>query len=199
VQDDPTLANYNKDLKCMQIVNYTQSVANGQRNDENVMILLGDDFSHSNAYATFKNTDKMIQIANECQDLNMTFKYSTPMQYVNSLKKENTKWPIKYGDFLPYYESEKQHSTKNHFSFWSGYYTSRPTFKKMIRDASSLLYAQNKMFARKVIDQDATSAEIKEVMSASSYLFDQVSVVQHHDAISGTAAQYVTLDYEYRL
>jgi hypothetical protein len=44
------------------------------------------------------------------------------------------------------------------------------------------------MFARKVIDQDATNAEIKEVMSASSYLFDQVSVVQHHDAISGTAA-----------
>ena len=50
IQDDPTLANYNKDLKCMMIVNYTQAVANGQRNDENVMILLGDDFSHSNAY-----------------------------------------------------------------------------------------------------------------------------------------------------
>lgn len=59
-------------------MNYTQSIINGQRNDENVMILLGDDFSHSNAYGTFKNTDKMIKIANECQNLNMTFVYSTP-------------------------------------------------------------------------------------------------------------------------
>lgn len=163
------------------------------------MVLMGDDFSHANAYSNFKNLDKMIKLANECQNLNMTFVYSTPLTYLNSLKKENTKWPVKYGDFLPYYQPEKQQVGKNHFDFWSGYYTSRPGFKKMIRDASSLLYAQNKIFARKVIDQDATDSEIKEVMSASSYLFDQVSVVQHHDAISGTAAQYVTIDYQYRL
>ena len=29
IQDDPTLANYNYDLRCAQIVDYVQSLSNG--------------------------------------------------------------------------------------------------------------------------------------------------------------------------
>ena len=69
------------------------------------------------------------------------------------MKKEEVKWPIKYGDFLNYYEAEKKRPIgRNQFSFWSGYYTSRPSFKKQIKDVSALFYSQSKLFARKVID-----------------------------------------------
>jgi hypothetical protein len=36
-------------------------------------------------------------------------------------------------------------------------------------------------------------------LNASETLLDQLSVDQHHDAISGTAAQYVTFDYQFKL
>jgi hypothetical protein len=71
------------------------------------------------------------------------------------LKKEEVKWPIKYGDFLNYYEAESRRPRpdgRTQFSFWSGYYTSRPAFKKQIKDVSALFYSQSKLFARKVID-----------------------------------------------
>jgi alpha-mannosidase len=54
----------------------------------------------------------------------MSFKFSTPGRYLDALKKEkNVKWPIiKDLDFFPYAE--------NHITSWSGYFSSRPGFKK---------------------------------------------------------------------
>jgi hypothetical protein len=54
----------------------------------------------------------------------MSFKLSTPGRYLDALNKEpSIKWPvIKDQDFLPY--------AKSHMIFWSGYYSSRPGFKK---------------------------------------------------------------------
>lgn len=53
----------------------------------------------------------------------MTFVFSTPKTYVNALKKENISWPVWNNDFLQYQE-------KTGDGYWSGFYTSRPSFKK---------------------------------------------------------------------
>lgn len=76
---------------------------------------------------------------------------STPGKYVDALKKENVKWPIKYGDFMNYFEEEDP-SKKQPYPFWSGYFTSRPSFKKQIKDASALAAAQNQLFALQMLD-----------------------------------------------
>jgi hypothetical protein len=38
----------------------------------------------------------------------MTIVMSTPGRYVDALKKENVTWPIKYGEFLNYYEKPQK-------------------------------------------------------------------------------------------
>lgn len=79
----------------------------------------------------------------------MTFIYSTPSRYVQALKDENITWPvIRNHDFMPY--------AKEHNNYWSGFFTSRPGLKKQVKDYSSLLHSQNKLFARKLLDQKTT-------------------------------------------
>ena len=53
--------------------------------------------------------------------------------------------------------------------------------------------------ARKKIDQSSKDDEIKEYLKSNDIFLDQLSILQHHDAVTGTASQYVTIDYKYRL
>ena len=80
--------------------------------------------------------------------------------------------------------------------YYSGMFSSRPSFKKHILDGSNALHASSKLFALKAINQ---KAEINEALVANQELIDIMSVVQDHHAITGTAAQFVTEDYHYRL
>lgn len=101
------------------------------------MYLFGDDFAYMNAYACFKNLESAIKAANKYgEGMNMTFVMSTPGRYVDALKKENVTWPVQYDDFMNYYE-KKEMNSGSAFEFWSGYYTSRPDFKKHIKDSSA--------------------------------------------------------------
>jgi len=55
------------------------------------------------------------------------------------------------------------------------------------------------MFALKAINQNTTDKEVKGLMDAKHELLDAMGVYQHHDAITGTDAQFVADDYAYRL
>ena len=121
----------------------------------------------------------------------MRFTQSTPQTYVNALKKEQVEWPVKQDDFFPY-------SSDPHW-YWSGFYSSRPAFKKQVRDASAAWGAHSKLLARKAIDLGTKDNEIDSILKAHHSLLDGLGVSQHHDAITGTAKQYVTNDYSVRL
>ncbi len=88
------------------------------------MILYGDDFAFMNAFMSFRNIERLIKYCNKHQSTNMQFKLSTPGKYLDALNKEkNVVWPVvKDIDFFPYVES--------HLVAWSGFFTSRPGFKK---------------------------------------------------------------------
>lgn len=117
---------------------------------------MGDDFTCSNQYACFKQIDSLIDYCNENQKTNMSFIYSTPTKYVQSLKDENITWPvIKNHDFLPY--------AKEHNIYWSGFFTSRPGLKKQVKDYSALYHSQQKLYARQLIDQKSSSELIDRV------------------------------------
>lgn len=79
--------------------------------------------------------------------------------------------------------------------FWTGFYSARPTLKKLIRDASSLYSAENQLFARKLIRQDTTAKEAKAILLASYELGEKIGTLMHHDAISGTSRKHVVSDY----
>lgn len=50
-----------------------------------------------------------------------------------------------------------------------------------------------------VIDQKLNDKEIISVLNETDNLLDQISIVQHHDAVAGTASQYVTNHYQFKL
>ena len=73
-------------------------------------------------------------------------------------------------------------------SYWTGYLTSRPTLKRYIRETSNFL--QTVRHFELYTGGDG---------SASEQLWEAQAVVQHHDAVAGTAKQAVTFDYAQRL
>ena len=50
-----------------------------------------------------------------------------------------------------------------------------------------------------MIDQQKNKNEISKILKEQSTSEDILSVVQHHDAISGTEAEYVAMDYSTHL
>ena len=102
-----------------------------------------------------------------------------------------TSWQVKTDDFFPYSDCEH--------CFWTGYFTSRTSFKRMERVASSFLLAARQIDtlarAKKPDHSDDESC-------CSHPLFDledALGIAQHHDAVSGTGKQHVADDYSLKL
>lgn len=93
------------------------------------------------------------------------------------------------GDLFPYEDKDQR------YHFWSGFYTSRPLFKKQVRDYSNVLHSFANFYARAALNQHTTPETLSGMLSHMNEMADQLSVVQHHDAITGTHAQFVDTDY----
>jgi lysosomal alpha-mannosidase len=87
--------------------------------------------------------DRIIKYVNKNNGVNITLQYSTPSEYLDALKADKVVWPTKYDDGFPYADNKED--------FWTGFFSSRPTKKKMTKDASSNLHASQKLMAQKVI------------------------------------------------
>ena len=111
---------------------------------------------------------------------NITFKMSTPGEYIESLKKENIEWPVRYEDLMPY---SSDHPDDN----WTGFFSSRPGAKKMVKDSWSLFNAQAKLFAQRVIRLGVKKEEVDSILLARDKTMREASIYLHHDAITGTA------------
>jgi hypothetical protein len=135
--------------------------------------------------------EAMISYINTHNKHNVKVLMSTPSQYIEALKKENIVFSSYYNDMFPYSDEKDE--------FWSGFYTSRPNTKKMVKDGSAYLHATSKAFALKAIDQKTKDEEITKILEAKDGLFDSMGVYQHHDAITGTDMEFVAEDYAYRL
>ena len=150
----------------------------------NLLVPYGGDFTFQNPLNIFNNLDKVIQYMNRNYK-NINVFYSTPNEYFQAIHKTNTKFPTKYDDFLPY--ADKPHLV------WSGFFTSRPTLKMQVRHTSSELYSEAFCLALDYL------ANGKDTYTAFKTLFDEMGVLQHHDAITGTSKQHVADDYRQRL
>ncbi|CAD6212293.1 unnamed protein product [Miscanthus lutarioriparius] len=179
VQDDMSLFDYNVQERVNDFVATAIAQANVTRTNH-IMWTMGDDFSHQYAESWFQNMDKLIQYVNK--DGRVHALYSTPSIYTDAKHASNESWPVKYDDYFPYADSTN--------AYWTGYFTSRPTFKRYIR-----VYSGYYLAARQIEFLMGRSS----LGLFTSSLEDAMGIAQHHDAISGTAKQHTTDDYSKRI
>uniref|UniRef100_A0A452IBR0 Lysosomal alpha-mannosidase n=1 Tax=Gopherus agassizii TaxID=38772 RepID=A0A452IBR0_9SAUR len=154
-----------------------------------IVMTMGSDFQYENANLWYKNMDKLIKHVNAQQHngSQVHVLYSTPTCYLWELFKANLSWSLKYDDFFPYADGPHH--------FWTGYFTSRPAFKRYERLSNNFLQVCNQLEA--LAGPVARMGPYGE--GDSTVLRRAMAVAQHHDAVSGTEKQHVANDYAKRL
>jgi len=182
VQDDMDLKDYNVKSRVDDFVR--AAIWQGDRTrGEHIMFTMGSDFQYENAREWFENLDRIIKYVNE--DGRVQAMYSNPELYLDAKAKEQqVAWPLKTDDFFPYADGAHQ--------FWTGYFTSRPAFKRYVRDSSAFLQMVKQV---EMLGEGAASVGDHGL----TLLEEAMGVAQHHDAVSGTAKQHVTFDYAARI
>ncbi|XP_006661627.2 alpha-mannosidase-like [Oryza brachyantha] len=179
VQDDMLLFDYNVEQRVNDFVFAAIKQANVTRTNH-IMWTMGDDFNYQYAESWFRNMDRLIHYVNK--DGRVHALYSTPSIYTDAKHASNESWPLKYDDYFPYADSTN--------AYWTGYFTSRPTFKRYVRMISGYYLAARQL--EFLVGRSSLGL-------FTSSLEDPLGIAQHHDAVSGTAKQHTTDDYSKRL
>ncbi|KAK0403102.1 hypothetical protein QR680_016716 [Steinernema hermaphroditum] len=182
IMDNEELEGYNVDQKVQMFVEHIKKQRSAQRHNH-IMLLMGSDFQYSNANTWYTNLDKLIKYVNEKANGTVKVFYSTPSCYVDALTGSGVHVEKKSDDLFPY-------ASSNH-SYWTGYFTSRPTFKRFIRESNAFMQLLKKLDALAFVNGGATKWFSK--------LDRATALTQHHDAVTGTAKQNVTNDYSLQL
>ncbi|KAG1354131.1 Alpha-mannosidase [Cocos nucifera] len=179
VQDDKLLYDYNVEQRVNDFIDAAITQANVTRTNH-IMWTMGDDFQYQYAESWFRQMDKLIHYVNK--DGRVHALYSTPSIYTDAKYAANESWPLKFDDYFPYADAAN--------AYWTGYFTSRPAFKRYVRMLSGYYLA-----ARQIEFLAGRTSSGPSTWS----LGDALGIAQHHDAVTGTAKQHTTDDYEKRL
>ncbi|KAL1517915.1 hypothetical protein ABEB36_001615 [Hypothenemus hampei] len=183
--DDVNSPEYNIDVKAEDFIfNHVQKAEKSFQTN-NIIIPMGRDFAYQQAEGWFQNIDRLIQYVNQKETFNNTkyhLLYSTPSCYAAAVQKESKGIlfsPLKTDDFFPY--------ATDAYSFWTGFYTSRPTLKRFERIGNNFLQVCKQLYT---ITHMSSNQEHQ-----LDVLRDAMGVMQHHDAITGTEKEVVAYDY----
>ncbi|XP_076058752.1 lysosomal alpha-mannosidase II isoform X1 [Oratosquilla oratoria] len=184
IMDDPRLHDYNVDRKVREFLAAAREEAKFYRTNH-IIMTMGMDFHYQSALSWLKNLGKLIKHVNEAQKKGskVNIFYSTPSCYLEALYNSGSTFPTKSDDFFPY--------ASDHHAYWTGYFTSRPALKGYIRMINNYMQAVKQVAALAGLGVRGRS-ELETLIEA-------MGVAQHHDAVSGTAKQHVTDDYNLRL
>lgn len=144
-----------------------------------IMLPMGTDFNYQSAHKWFKNMDKLIDVVNNQTNGNINVFYSTPSCYTKALHDSNRIWTSKSDDYFPY--------ASDPHAYWTGYFTSRPSLKRMERVGNNWLQACKQL--------DVLSANCGRFDDKITKLREAMGMMQHHDAVAGTEKQHVANDY----
>jgi alpha-mannosidase II len=126
-------------------------------------------------------------------NLNVQAQFGTLTDYFDALHKEkkDADFPTLSGDFFTYADRDDH--------YWSGYYTSRPFYKRMDRILLSYIRAAETILTLAYLSGKPGSSWISDrEVGLERQLSDarkSLSLFQHHDGITGTAKDHVVIDY----
>jgi len=146
IVDDKSLKGYNIDKIAEKFVKFVEERYQPGYKTNNFMVTFGNDFNYS-SNKWFVNIDKLIKFMKNSEKYSEKFEifYSTPACYAKAVRDELEENKTKKfssssaksiqtykHDFFPYADFEH--------AYWTGYYSSKPTFKKLVRQMSDKLY-----------------------------------------------------------
>ncbi|KAG2372905.1 hypothetical protein C9374_013027 [Naegleria lovaniensis] len=180
----------NVERKSMEFIEDMRRRAQNYRTNF-IFVPFGDDFKFRNAHAQYSSMDRIINYINS-HDLGMKVQYSTATEYFEELFKSygsTTKFPVVKQDFVPYADYPD--------SYWTGYFTSLPNLKRSARTAESILTTTEMLYAlaRVKMTHQKTAFNWVDTYNSIQRSRQTVSLVQHHDSITGTCRQHVYNDY----
>lgn len=148
-----------------------------------ILVPHGDDFRYATNdewQAQRINLNRLFRFINNVGNYHVEVKFATLQEYFEFVetKKHEVSFPSLSGDFFTY-SDEKQ-------DYWSGYYTTRPYYKRMDRVLLHFLKASEILTVLRRQLDDFT--ELQSVRRAHS-------LFQHHDGVTGTARERVMEDY----
>ncbi|KAJ8919725.1 hypothetical protein NQ315_006253 [Exocentrus adspersus] len=180
---DNQSAEYNWEERVQLFTSYIEAVA-GCYPTNNILVTIGGDMKWRNAEKVFVNLDRLIEgfkkFKPQISGKNINLIYSTPACYTKAVRDyivaKEIKLDVVTEDFFPYADGEK--------TVWAGYFTSRPTSKRLERFANNLHQ----------VSKQVTALGGKPY-GAVAKLSRALGVMQHHDAITGTEKTAVEKDY----
>uniref|UniRef100_A0A8D0E1N9 Alpha-mannosidase n=1 Tax=Salvator merianae TaxID=96440 RepID=A0A8D0E1N9_SALMN len=167
---------------------------------------LGDDFRYSESLEwdqQYRNYQKLFDYMNSHPEFHVKAQFGTLSDYFEALHKasnldeenNNSVFPVLSGDFFTY--ADRDHH------YWSGYFTSRPFYKRLDRVLESYLRAAEILYSL-ALAHSKNNAKMQAFPSVDHYKLltearRNVGLFQHHDAITGTSKDWVVVDYGTRL
>ena len=159
------------------------------------MITAGMDFAWQFAEVNFKFFENVTALyASHETGRKFKFMFSTVDEYFQAIflkqQEEKFNWPTYTSDFFPYNGYHIAH-------YWTGYFTSRPNFKKYLRDFTGLVQASDTYFGFEMLytmntQNGLLSDQFNKTHSSVVKTMNQlVGTNIHHDTITGTSPNYV--------
>ncbi|CAB3396957.1 unnamed protein product [Caenorhabditis bovis] len=151
-----------------------------------LLMMLGDDFRYDMIEEWHQQHDNFLPLFDEINKGNeVKISFGTFNDYFNELEsyynQTETQPPTLSGDFFPYMCALRD--------YWTGYYTTRPFYKRQGRELHHLIRTADLLSAL----HGGYSSEVLQFARRNLSLF------QHHDAITGTSKVSVMKDYSHLL
>lgn len=188
-RNDPTNSAISWKNKFMSLLSSDWSVTAG----DNVMLPMGCDFTYMQSLTWFSNIERLMAMTQ--LPFHVSMEYSTPLTYSDAKMREiidgHIPITMKHEDFLPYADGPHM--------YWTGFYASRPSFKRLVRRSSALFTALRQIKSLSTIMMRSGGDNVApDGLFADldlTLLREAMAQSQHHDAVTGTAKQHVSFDY----
>jgi len=160
----------------------------------NVMIPVGDDFRYQTPQENelmFTNYQAVFDYINANADqFHAHVRFANLSSYFESVRadlRRRSALPVVRGDFFTYADRDQD--------YWSGYFTSRPFYKRLGRLAEATVRAAEIVHSVTHALPELAAAEPASLRTSLVSARRTMGIYQHHDAVTGTAKTHVNDDY----
>ena len=160
---------------------------------KNVLLYYGDDFTFRKPNFNYENIEMVMNYVNKNMKGTMKMIYSTPSQYFKSVLESGAEFEKHSNyDFFPYGDGPH--------CYWTGYFATRANMKGLIKQLGLYLNITNRLLFEIYIGHkdimDENKDLINEAIEGVYFARENLGILQHHDAITGTSLEKTHEDYE---